>query len=577
MTSCNTDQNHKTDEKGKELTLLLKPRPGNPKNFSGDFIRLNDGRILYLYAYGVGDIVADDSPHCTVARYSSDDGKTWTSDDVVVHIEGGLSFLRLPDGRIALFYLRAKDFGKNLYPFMIISDDEAKTWSAPVKCVTELGYYTINNDRIILLKNGRIIIPVAYYATGGSDDNNGIYSYYSDDSGKTWNKSQPVPNPNHVELQEPGVVEQKNGDLMMFIRTNSGVQYLSYSQNSGEQWSAVQPSNIKSPLSPASIKRIPSTGDLLIVWNDNYNPEHKDGGNRSPLTMAISKDDGKTWEKKKQIESDPYGWYCYTAIQFFGDYVLLGHATGNTDEYPGLAATQVTRLSLDWVYQDATPTPTVKTNSKGIVELNCPDKKAKIYYSLERKMPNILYVSPITISRTTPLWVQAISMGKTKSDLVTTYVGTNIIQPSLQVSGSSGKGLDYNYYEGIVATVDNIESLSVKTKGVVGTFNINNRERDINYAFLFNGYIQIPKDGQYTFYLASNDGSVLYLDGHELINHDGAHIITEEYASVALSEGKHKIVVKYFQLMGGLGLKISWLGPGFEKTEIPASVLFHEK
>ena len=47
-------------------------------------------------------------------------------------------------------------------------------------------------------------------------------------------------------------------------------------------------------------------------------------------------------------------------------------------------------------------------------------------------------------------------MEKTKSDLVTTYVGSNIIQPSLQVSGSSGKGLEYNYYEGVVATVDNI-------------------------------------------------------------------------------------------------------------------------
>ena len=51
MTSCKTDQNNKTDEEGKEVTLLLKPRPGNPKNFSGDFIRLKDGRILYLYAY----------------------------------------------------------------------------------------------------------------------------------------------------------------------------------------------------------------------------------------------------------------------------------------------------------------------------------------------------------------------------------------------------------------------------------------------------------------------------------------------------------------------------------------------
>ncbi len=575
VTSCKTDYNNKTEEEGKEVTLLLEPRPGNPKNFSGDFIRLKDGRILYLYAYGVGDVVADDAPGCTVARYSSDDGKTWTSDDIVQHIEGGLSLLRLPDARIALFYLRAKNFGKELYPYMIISDDETKTWSAPVKCVDESGYYTINNDRIVQLKNGRIIVPVAFYSSGESSENNGLYSYYSNDIGETWHRSERVPNPNNIELQEPGVVELKSGDLMMFIRTNSGVQYLSYSKDKGEHWSAVQPSNIRSPLSPASIKRIPSTGDLLLVWNDNYDPQHRDGGNRSPLSMAISKDEGKTWEKKKTIESDPYGWYCYTAIQFFGDHILLGHSTGNTNEYIGLACTQVTRLSLDWIYSDATSTPTIKTNSNGIVELNCSDKEANIYYSLDRKMPNILYDKPITISHTIPLWVQAIVKGKTNSDLITTYVGMNILQPSSEALGSIRQGLAYEYHEGVVSTVENIESLDVKAKGVVGTFNINNRQRDINFAFTFKGYIKIPKNGKYTFYLASNDGSALYLDGYELINHDGAHAITENSAEVALTEGKHKIVVKYFQLMGGLGLKLYWQGPAFAKQIIPDSVLYN--
>ena len=575
LISCKSNQGNQIEEKGKEVTLLLKPRPGNPKNFSGDFIRLNDGRILYLYAYGVGDIVADDAPHCTVARYSNDDGKTWTSDDIIVHIEGGLSLLRLPDNRIALFYLRAKNSGKDLYPYMIISEDETQTWSAPIKCVNEPGYYTINNDRIILLKNGRIILPVAYYASDGSSNNNGLYSYYSDDSGVTWKKSQQVPNPKHIQLEEPGVVELKNGDLMMFIRTRLGVQYLSYSDDKGEHWSAVQPSKIQSPLSPASIKRIPTTGDLLLVWNDNYDPEHRDGGNRSPLSMAISKDEGKTWEKKKTIESNPYGWYCYSAIQFFGDYVLLGHATGNTNEYVGLAVTQVTRLSLDWIYSDVTETPTIKKDSSGIVELICPDKDAKIYYSLERRIPNILYESPIAISHTTPLWVQAIADGKSKSDLLSTYVGTDIFQPSLNVPSSSGQGLAYDYYEGVVSAVKNIEMLTIKSSGVIGTFNINNRARDSNYAFVFNGYIKIPEDGEYIFYLASNDGSVLYLDDHELVNHDGAHAITEESAVITLRKGKHKIVLKYFQLMGGQGLELSWQGPWFEKNEIPESVLFH--
>ena len=55
----------------------------------------------------------------------------------------------------------------------------------------------------------------------------------------------------------------------MFIRADAGVQYISYSQDDGYSWTPAGRSNIPSPLSPASIKRIPATGDLLMAWNNN--------------------------------------------------------------------------------------------------------------------------------------------------------------------------------------------------------------------------------------------------------------------------------------------------------------------
>ena len=99
--------------------------------------------------------------------------------------------------------------------------------------------------------------------------------------------------------------------------------------------------------------------------------------------------------------------------------------------------------------------------------------------------------------------------------------------------------------------------------------------RDTSFAYIFNGYLTIPTDGKYTLYLASNDGSMLYLDDYELINHDGPHSMIEESAAIALREGKHKIDLKYFQMLGGQGLMLYWKGPGFEKEEIPESVLSH--
>ena len=114
--------------------------------------------------------------------------------------------------------------------------------------------------------------------------------------------------------------------------------YFSFSENQGKNWSALEPGNIKSPLSPASIERIPGTGDLLLAWNNSYAPI-RDGGKRTPFNVAISKDEGKTWQKIKTVESDPNGWYCYTAIEFVENFVLLGHCAGDRTKYGGLETT----------------------------------------------------------------------------------------------------------------------------------------------------------------------------------------------------------------------------------------------
>lgn len=577
FTNCSSNKNVNN---GKEIVLRLEPREGNPRNSEGDFIQLKNGKILFVYTYfteGTGD---NAGAHLA-GRYSDDNGETWTAEDsTIIGNEGGMnvmsvSLFRLADDKITLFYLR-KNSESDCIPYIRTSTDEAKSWSEPVRCIEDSGYFVVNNDRVVRLKSDRIIFPTSLHKTPDSETTNigKIRCYYSDDEGVTWKKGNDASNPKNATTQEPGVIELNDGRLMLFCRTESGVQYISFSSDDGENWSELQPGNIKSPLSPASIERIPQTGDLMLVWNNNYKAIH-DGGKRTPFNLSISKDEGATWEKTKTIESDPNGWYCYTAIEFVGDQVLLGHCAGDRSKNVGLATTHITRLSLDWIYSEATATPTIEIDSNGIVELICKDKEVKIFYSLERKMPNVLYDSPITVSRTTPLWVQAKANGKSKSELISIYIGTNVMQKSLEVEHSKGKGVAYEYYEGIVHAVNNIEKLAVKESGVSETFNINNRMKDINFAYKFNGYVNIPVDGKYTFYLASNDGSVLSLDGHELINHDGPHAISEESAEVALQKGKHKIVLKYFQLMGGQALRLSWEGPNIKKEEIPVSVLSH--
>lgn len=332
---------------------LLPPGPDNPRNSEGDFIRLRDGRIMFIYTHFTSG--ADDFARAHLAaRFSDDGGRSWSDSSVVVLPNEGaenimsVSLMRLKNNKIALFYLR-KNSDEDCRLYLRTSRNEARTWSDPILCHFDLeGYYVTNNDRVIQLSDGRLIVPSAIHNTPEKkhfENNAEIVCHYSDNNGKKWKRSATVLKSKTAVVQEPGIVELMDGRIMMFCRTDQGYQYISFSSDRGSTWSELEPSGIVSPLSPASIERLPSTGDLLMVWNNTRDTK------RTPLTVAISRDDGITWEHVRDIETDPDGWYCYTAIDFIGDYVFLAYCAGNRKTGNGLEATRITRLPVSWLYK----------------------------------------------------------------------------------------------------------------------------------------------------------------------------------------------------------------------------------
>ena len=338
-----------------EDVLWLNPGEDNPRNSEGDFVELKDGRLLFVYSRYYGESSSDHGQAYLAGRYSNDGGETWTDEDVVIQPNEGemnvmsVSLLRLENGDIALFYLR-KNSMDDCIPMMRISRDEAETWSEAVACITDReGYFVLNNDRVIQLSGGRLLLSVALHAAPGEPWRNAasLFAYYSDNNGQTWTSSPVVPNPKEIILQEPGLVELNDGTIMMFIRSDAGAQCLSYSKDRGESWSQVERSSLVSPLSPASIERIPASGNLLAVWNNNLNEDPDLAKFRTPLNLAISRDEGKTWDNIRVLEDDPEGWYCYTAIQFVGDNeVLLAYCGGNRPAGTGLSITKVVKVDL---------------------------------------------------------------------------------------------------------------------------------------------------------------------------------------------------------------------------------------
>jgi hypothetical protein len=97
-----------------------------------------------------------------------------------------------------------------------------------------------------------------------------------------------------------------------------------------------------------------------------------------------------------------------------------------------------------------------------------------------------------------------------------------------------------------------------------------------NFYVNWTGVIRIPKDGTYTFYLESDDGSRLFIDGKQVVDHGGTHDMTEMSSRTELKAGDHEIKVEFFDAEEDAGCILSWDAAGKAKEVVPASVLFHK-
>ncbi len=329
----------------------------NPRNSEADILELRDGSLLLAYTDFYCYSGHDMAPARISGRISSDRGRSWSPPFTIQEnigaenvMEGNL--LRLQSGEISFFFLR-KDSEADCRPYMRKSFDEGKSWEEAVPMAKFFpGYYTINNSRVIQLSNGRLLVPVAYTPNVWIMSNLTSFCLYSDDNGRTWFNPQAlrtyiqgrteVSLPN-ATAEEPGLVELKDGRVLMILRTNLGYVYKAYSRDGGLTWTEPESTGLVSPRAPATIKRIPTTGDLLMIWNNTPSPR------RVPLTAAISKGEGEKWENFRNLETDERYTYAYTSVTFVGEEALLTYYV--YDEKTRLISLKLKIIPIQWFYE----------------------------------------------------------------------------------------------------------------------------------------------------------------------------------------------------------------------------------
>jgi hypothetical protein len=120
------------------------------------------------------------------------------------------------------------------------------------------------------------------------------------------------------------------------------------------------------------------------------------------------------------------------------------------------------------------------------------------------------------------------------------------------------------------------------TRKVDATINVESTEEGFNGTALIDqfyvrwtGVLRAPKDGKYTLFCESDDGSRVAIGTTVVVDNGGLHPMEEKSGEIELKAGDHPLVVEFFENGGGAGCKFSWSVEGVDKQVVPASALYH--
>lgn len=152
-------------------------------------------------------------------------------------------------------------------------------------------------------------------------------------------------------------------------------------------------------------------------------------------------------------------------------------------------------------------------------------------------------------------------------------------------AGSLEPGLIGEYYD-LGSSLEDFPAIPVDEKPVVKrvdkTINFESTQEGFHgtqlvdsFYIRWTGKMHTPKGGNYAFYLESDDGSRLFIDGKRIIDNGGRHHMTEKAGETELTSGQHAIKIEFFENEVDAGCIFSWQPPGAAKEIVPASVLSH--
>lgn len=133
------------------------------------------------------------------------------------------------------------------------------------------------------------------------------------------------------------------------------------------------------------------------------------------------------------------------------------------------------------------------------------------------------------------------------------------------------KDLHFALYLGNWKTLPDFTKLKAHREGKVDDNLIAVKLDDYKNEFgvVFTGKLNAPKKGSYRFFLSSDDGARILIDGKEAVAYDGIHPAGDiKEKGLSLDKGEHEFRLEYFQAAGNIELFAAYKGSDTQITPL---------
>ncbi|MBB6127557.1 family 20 glycosylhydrolase [Mucilaginibacter lappiensis] len=209
---------------------------------------------------------------------------------------------------------------------------------------------------------------------------------------------------------------------------------------------------------------------------------------------------------------------------------------------------------------------------EGSLSINKPLPSLIIRYTTDgslpdtksRELPAVLSITNNELVRVAPFTANG-----TRGDVYNLNYTKQYMLGPVKVRGTK-PGLDCKYYKAYFKQTSLMKKTRVDSTFTTTAIEVPATVKAPSFGIAYKGYIDVPADGIYSFYLTADDGAVLKIGPTLVVDNDGNHSAQERSGQIALKMGLHPFALDFIEGGAGFTLKLQYSVNGSARQDIPA-------